>query len=337
MDTLSIASRSYSSIVNEPSFGAQDISNLPNITQYLTPYLLRTLEMLHKVYGTSPVIKDICLSLSYHHTHSTACLSHTRPTTYLDDYQMKRHTDTNPLPSRLPFIPDHCATIIPSACDKQNNGVMADIVEAMRRTTTLTVNQRGHFVFFPPTTQDIQNYLSCAKPEKFPPTKGVASGWRNTVNQCLTHGQGWNFLTFPPMDGSKNKRHLLFERAFNGSYIVGSGQCKGLNDLKPKNNNRGNSPRRAGTAKPVLTQLPTPPTTPNTLPSSGYVVSTPEWSLDSSLFMLSCSGSPTQLLDSSAGLAAIEAGLVASMQSPPEESGRSLADVEVDLMRMLSQ
>ena len=331
---MNTGSVSYSSVANEPSFGVHDVSDLPDITPYLTPYLIRTLEMLHNVYGTSPVIKNICLSLSYHHTHSTACLSHTRPTTYLDDYQMKRYTDSNPLPSRLPFIPDHCATIIPSACDKQNNGVMADIVEAMRRTTTLHINQKGDFVFFPPTTQAIQNYLSSVMPEKFPATKGVASGWRNTVNQCLTHGQGWNFLTFPPMDGSKNKRHLLFERAFNGSYIVGSGQCKGLNDLKPKNNNRGNSPR--GAAKAVATQLPTPPATPDMFPSLGCVVSTPEWSLDSSLFMLSCGGGSTQPLDSSAGLAAVEAGLVASMQSPPEESGRSLADVEADLVRMLS-
>ena len=335
MDTHSIASQNHSSFINEPPFGVQDVSNLPNITQYLTPYLLRTLEMLHKVHGASPVIKNICLSLSYHHTHSTACLSHTRPTTNLEDYQMKRYTDTNPIPSHLPFIADHCATIIPSACDKQNNGVMADIVEAMRRTTTLTVNQQGHFVFSPPTTQDIQNYLSCAMPEKFPPTKGVASGWRNTVNQCLTHGQGWNFLTFPPTDGTKNKRHLLFERAFNGSYVVGSGQCKGFNDLKPKNNSRGNSPRRVGAAKPTYTQSPTPPTTPESFPSSGYIISPPEWSLDSSSFILSCGGGSTQLLDSSAGLAAVEAGLVASMQSPPAESERSLADVEADLMRML--
>jgi hypothetical protein len=332
MNTHSIASQNHSSVVHEPSFGVQDVSNLPDITQYLTPYLLRTLEMLHNVHGASPVIQNICLSLSYHHTHSTACLSHTRPTTNLEDYQMKQYIDTNPLPSHLPFIADHCATIIPSTCAKQNNGVMADIVEAMRRTTTLIINQQGHFVFSPPTTQDIQNYLSSAMPEKFPPTKGVASGWRNTVNQCLTHGQGWNFLTFPPTDGTKNKRHLLFERAFNGSYIIGSGQCKGLNDLKPKNNNR-NSSRRVGAAKPTYTQYQTPPTTPESFPSSQYITS-PEWSLDYSS-LLSCGGGSTQCLDSSAGLAAIETGLVASMQSPPVESGRSLAEVEADLIRML--
>ena len=60
------------------------------------------------------------------------------------------------------------------------------------------------------------------------------------MNQCLTHGQGWNFLTFPPTDGSKNKRHLLFERAFNESVVIGSGQCKAFNDMKP-NKRRGQS------------------------------------------------------------------------------------------------
>jgi hypothetical protein len=68
------------------------------------------------------------------------------------------------------------------------------------------------------------------------------------VNQCLTHGQGWNFLTFAPMDGTKNKRHLLFERAFNGSIVVGSGQCKSFNDMKP-NRRRGPSPTKQTTQK----------------------------------------------------------------------------------------
>src|SRR5271154_3284196 len=93
----------------------QDMSNLPDITQLITPYMLKTFEMLHKVHGTSDVIRQICLSLSYYHTHSTAGLSHTRPTVSLEHYNMKHFTDTNPLPSCLPFIGDHCAAIIPNA------------------------------------------------------------------------------------------------------------------------------------------------------------------------------------------------------------------------------
>src|SRR5271167_4173712 len=172
----------------------QNMSNLPNITQLITPYMLKTLEMLHKVHGTSDVVRKICLSLSFHHTHSMAGLSHTRPTVSLEHYNMKHFTDTNPLPSRLPFVGDHCAAIIPNATydNKHHTGVMDDIVEAMRQTTFLTVDHTGVYTFVPPTTQDIQNYLSIKYSDKYPRNKSVASGWRNTVNQCLTHGQGWN-------------------------------------------------------------------------------------------------------------------------------------------------
>jgi hypothetical protein len=304
--------------------GEEEQDYLPDITHLITPYMLKTFEMFHKVHGSSDVIKQICLSLSFHHTHSMARLSHTRPTVSLEHYNMKHFTDTNPLPSRLPFIGDHCAAIIPNATydNKHHIGVMDDIIEAMRQTTLLTVDYTGVYVFVPPTTQDIQNYLSIKYPNKYPGNKGVASGWRNTVNQCLTHGQGWNFLTFPPTDGSKNKRHLLFERAFNGSYVVGSGQCKGLNDLKPKNQNRLSPTRRQ--------QLPTPPTSPVSTFSDALSSSPPsEWSLECMLVNMS----PGELSPTD-GLAAVEAGLE-MMQSHPE-SGRSLAEVEVDIMRMLN-
>jgi hypothetical protein len=154
-----------------------------------------------------------------------------RSTTSLEVYDMKSMIQKNPLPPLLPFLADTCATIIPESCDRHTPGAMDDVIAAIRATTRL-ITPENHFTA--PTTIEIQEWLSSHRPEKYPASKENAAGWRNTVNQCLTHGQGWNFLTYPPVEGSKNKRHLLFERAFNGTYIVGSGQCKGLNDLKPK-------------------------------------------------------------------------------------------------------
>jgi len=321
IDVESIASSASPIHVNEASFAPQYLASLPDITEYLSPYLLKTLEMLHKVHGSSNIIKKICLSLSYHNICSTAFFGNTRPTVTLENYNMKQFTDNNRLPSRLPFIADHCATVIPVTCEKHNNrGVMHDIVEAMRQTTNLVTDQCGIYAFFPPTTLDIQTYLSSKWPEKYPPHKGVASGWRNTVNQCLTHGQGWNFLTFPPIDGTKNKRHLLFERAFNGSYIVGSGQCKGLNDLKPKFLNRS-------TRRREQQEFPSPPTSPSDDGSSPTSIPS-EWSLEWS----SANTAPGES-DHSAGIAAVKDEIQRTQS--PAESGRNLHNVEADLIRML--
>lgn len=300
-----------SSHMNDASFELQD--ELPDITQYLTPYFLKTLEMLHTVHGTTDVIQNICLSLSYRNIYSTAYLSNTRSTITLEEYNMKHFTDSNPLPSRLPFIADHCSTVIPQTCDKHGHGVMNDVVEAMRRTTHFITDENDIYAFIPPTTQDIQTFLSSQWPHKYPPARDVASGWRNTVNQCLTHGQGWNFLTFPPIDGSKNKRHLLFERAFNGSYIVGSGQCKGLNDMKPKYQNRTTSPMRR---QQRPRQLPTPPTTPESTASDMFSSSPTEWCLSRDLRDMS----PGELRPTD-GLGAVEAGLVRMFPNPDRESG----------------
>lgn len=236
--------------------------------------------MLHNVYGSSQVIKDICLSLSYHHTHTVAFLSHTCPTSSLETYNMKHYTNATPIPSHLPFVADHCAAIIPPTSENHDRGVMNDVVEAMRRITVITTDNGGLYAFYPPTTQDIQSYLSSRWPQKYPSTKGTASGWRNTVNQCLTHGQGWNFLTFPPTDGTKNKRHLLFERAFNGSYIVGSGQCKGLNDLKPKNSRRRGAKNKTVQSSLIITPPPTPESTTTEAASTYSSPSSSELSSD---------------------------------------------------------
>ena len=109
---------------------------------------------------------------------------------------------------------------------------MDDIIEAIRHKTTPAIVD-GQTRWMPPTTQDIQQFMSCTWPTKYRSDVADAKGWKNTVNQCLTHGQGWNFVTYVPQTG-KNKRHCLVERAFNGVCILGSGVCKGLNDRKPK-------------------------------------------------------------------------------------------------------
>jgi len=231
------------------SSSSQDIlqvlpSSLPNIMDALTPYHLRTLETIHRIYGTSPITKAFCLSLSYHKHNSNSCLSHTIPIFDISTYDMKFFTDKHPIPSPTPFAPDHNAAILPSSCTTVNEGAMVDIIEAIRYTTCIAVTPSlGECTFYPPTAADIQTWLSKKWPERYPSTHGTAQGWRNTVNQCLTHGQGWNFLTFSATDGSKNKRHLLFERAYNESIIIGSGQCKALNDMKP-NKRQKQSPVR---------------------------------------------------------------------------------------------
>ena len=103
---------------------------------------------------------------------------------------------------------------------------MDDVVEGIRQMTLPSSDGNG---YLPPTTVTIQLFMSTLWPEKYDSNVADAKGWRNSVNQCLTHGQGINFLTYS-VDG-KNKRHLLFERAFNGVCVLGSGQCKALNDM----------------------------------------------------------------------------------------------------------
>jgi len=209
-------------------------SKLSNIMDSLTPYHLRTLETIHRIYGTNSITEAYCFNLSYQRYNLQNNLSHTIPLFNITTYDMKLFTDTHPISSPTPFAPDHNAIILPQVYTTVHDGAMADIIEAIRYTTCIAVTSLpSECTFYPPTAADIQTWLSTKWPEKYPSTHETAQGWRNTVNQCLTHGQGWNFLTFPATDGSKTKRHLLFERAFNKSVIIGSGQCKALNDMKP--------------------------------------------------------------------------------------------------------
>jgi hypothetical protein len=218
-------------------------------------YVLATLQMCYNLFGACPISHRICEEIMYQNNHGMPTMNcYTRPTYDLYNYNMSSFTADSSLPSSFPFVGDHMATMFPDGSNHHAVGTMDDIVQAMRCTTRL--NQAG--MFEAPTTPDIQEYLSSTYPAKYPASTAVASGWRNSVNQCLTHGQGWNFLTYPPVEGSKNKRHFLFERAFNGQLIVGSGQCKGFNDKRraaDKTSNRGKASRNPQ-------QLPSPPITP---------------------------------------------------------------------------
>ena len=139
---------------------------------------------------------------------------------------------------------------------------MDDVVEAIRQTTTAVTTPDNTTQWMPPATQDIQQYMSSTWPNKYRPDIADAKGWKNSVNQCLTHGQGWNFLTYVPQVG-KNKRHFLVERAFNGVCVLGSGVCKGLNDRKPKRSPPKMVVHSAGSGQSSLYSLSTlgPPTT----------------------------------------------------------------------------
>jgi hypothetical protein len=230
-----------------------DKTLLPDISDDITPYLIRTLEAIHRIYGTNQITKELSTAISFSIPHPQRLWSHTAPLFDVDSYNMNFFTDRAPLPYRAPFAADHMSCTIPTPNETYQPGTMTDIVEAIRHTTRMAINHDvspKEFAFLPPTTLDIQDWLSWKWPEKYPSGSGVAQGWRNTVNQCLTHGQGWNFLTFAPRDGTKNKRHLLFERAFNGTIVVGSGQCKGYNDMKP-NRRRGQSPSRRTVGGPL--------------------------------------------------------------------------------------
>jgi hypothetical protein len=193
---------------------------LPDITTYLTPYILRTFETLYRIYGPSQVIRQLCLDIYY---HQPVC--NTRPTADHFLYDMRLYNKC-PLPAPLPFVADHCAAIIPSLSSRHKPSQMDDIVEAMRHCTRSCPTG-----FHAPTVLEIQAYLFREYPRKYSAC-GTAKGWRNSVNQCITHGQGWNFLTFPPAEGCKLKRHLLFERAYNGSCIIGSGQCTSFHNAR---------------------------------------------------------------------------------------------------------
>ena len=159
-------------------------------------------------------------------------------------------------------------------------------------------------------------------------------------------------MTFPPIDGTKNKRHLLFERAFNGSYIVGSGQCKGLNDLKPRAKAAITRTRR-----PVVATITPPPsntsdemTTDQEGQISPYAMTTPthefmnlgvggglgwcpETTFEDLWEQARGATDPYGMLERA------EARLLASMPNDGDRgdgSARTLDEIEAELMGMLS-
>lgn len=159
---------------------------------------------------------------------------------------------------------------------------MNDVVEAIRQETQPNTSANNTY-YVPPPTIDIQKYMSLTWPEKYPEYVAETKGWNNSVNQGLTHGQAWNFLTYDPLEG-KSKRHLLVERAFNGVCVLGSGQCKRLNDMKPKH-----SPTnpRAASRRHVISQpqcSPPPTFSPTSTQSVMSITSDHSTDFSSSLF-----------------------------------------------------
>jgi hypothetical protein len=205
---------------------------LPDITKKLTVHTYTTVQSLHKYYNKYPDIRQICLEVSY------AAVEEDEPrgaTISYHEYEKQKIIDENPLPLSFPFLPDRCVIAIPPNLEQgHNSSIMEAVVEAMRHTVHREIGPDGRSHFSPSSTTEIQQWMSENDPTNYPASTAAARGWKNSVNQCLTHGQGWNFVTYPPLHGSKIKRHMLVERAFNGSIVVGPGQCKSYNDQKGK-------------------------------------------------------------------------------------------------------
>lgn len=261
-----------------------DLSTMEDIAPLMTPYLMQTLITLHRVYGSSSDIMAMCCELSLSQAASARAGATSAPVFPIGFYNMRERVDKNPIPSPRPFIPDFSAAVIPRSQKlpawlppstyTRGRSVMDDVVEAMRQTTHLTRDGDG---YLPPTTLNIQYYMANMWPDKYDGNVAEAKGWRNSVNQCLTHGQGINFLTYS-VDG-KNKRHLLFERAFNGVCVLGSGQCKSLND-SAKAAKKSQSPTLPIPTAPDV--QPTHYTSPTLLPSPTFSTSSSSTTTSSS-------------------------------------------------------
>jgi hypothetical protein len=135
-------------------------------------------------------------------------------------------------PISLPFLMNNLAMVITESVrsHKHTYGIMDDVVAVIRGRATATLSPEGEIVFQAPTGQEIKDYMQEAWPHKYNLTQ---KGWQNSVNQCLTHGQGWNFLKYV-IDAERLNRYVLFERAYNGRIVLGSGQCKKLHDDRRK-------------------------------------------------------------------------------------------------------
>ena len=201
----------------------------------VTPFQLQTLEHLTRAYSLTTSTPGLCLGISLDYLGPTPT-SGIPPTADYITYDIKTIMNDNPIPTVLPFLKDSLSTVIPEeTLGKQVQGAMLDAISAIRSSTSLIPDPHNpsNFRFQPPNTQEVQNMMQFLWPEKYKPAAGEAKEWRNTVNQCLTHGQGWNFISYEDTDGGgKLKRHILFERAYNGLCILGPGQCKALNDKR---------------------------------------------------------------------------------------------------------
>jgi hypothetical protein len=200
---------------------------LPDITHLLTVHVLKTVQTVNRLYGPSSLAADICLKASFASVNNPRGSQLPR-----EDYDKSDVISRNPFPTPLPYLADNDALIIPSSLKRfrTNSAVMEDIVNAIRHTTNLS-STSDSICFHAPTTTEIQSWMSRKWPEIYPSETPVSSGWRNSVNQSLCHGQGWNFISYQTtVNGHKVSYHVLFERAFNDSCIIPTGVCKKLNE-----------------------------------------------------------------------------------------------------------
>ena len=202
---------------------------LPNIRDKLSMFHMPTLETIERVYGKESYLTPVlCLTASWNYAHNPD-----GPTISLFDWDKEAIIAANPVPLSIPYLPDTQAKKIPRNITIRETPLMNDIVEAIRQNMYYESTFIGRFYFEGPTTQVIQRWLSEEWPDVYPPGTKLATGWRNSVNQCITHGQGWNFVTYPiDSYGDPVRRHVLFERAYNGTFILPAHLCRRLNALK---------------------------------------------------------------------------------------------------------
>lgn len=239
-------------------------NELPNIQSQLTPYTMRTLEMIHQIHSPSEITYFLCQAIAFRGFHPNMPKCNTSPTVEPEKYEQSVFTKMYPAPRYLPFLGDECGVIISAerigtVQPGKDGNIMEVVVEAMRHTTKLirsdnTSAAGPSYEFVLPTSEDIMKHMTSIDAAKYPESAASAHGWRNSVNQCLTAGQGINFLSYGvPRD--RNHRYILLERAFNGSIILGSGKCRAINDLKPKKARRTS-----------IVQATPPPELPQALP-----------------------------------------------------------------------
>jgi hypothetical protein len=139
----------------------------PAIT--LTAFSMQTLFTISDTYGETQITYLFWGALLFPHLYPEGRYEMSiRPEIRPEEYDMDAIVRANPLPRPLPFITDSRGVIIPNeVMEKIGNGdkkisdnrIMQAIVEAIRQTTRLTVNDIGQYYITPPTYEDVMNQI----------------------------------------------------------------------------------------------------------------------------------------------------------------------------------